>query len=357
MAKLELSSSYDMLSSQSRYGKLVFDKISTTNSIDGTIDFVHDPFVGMLVSNGGFSYSFDNKSQKYVFNGELEGFGIIYADVNSSASAIIYTIDDINMPLQKSVDFLTKDGVKIFEEQILLGNDEIKGSSGNDYLIAYSGNDWVYGNSGNDVIDGGSGEDNLFGGKGSDTYYVDNVKDKISEDITDKDIDSVYSSVNYFALGGIENIYLIGTKPSNATGNQSDNVLKGSVSKNTLVGNDGNDYLSGGAGKDTLTGGNGKDIFAFNTLAKSSDDKITDFHSGLDKIEIDSSVFKSLNNSFSKGSYIYGKKAIDFNDYFIFDSAKGKLFYDEDGNGPTKSLLIATLVGVNTLQYEDFSIV
>lgn len=71
----------------------------------------------------------------------------------------------------------------------------------------------------------------------------------------------------------------------NGTGNSLDNVITGNALNNVLNGGGGNDTIIGGLGDDTMTGGSGSDVFKF-TTAFSSGDRITDFQSGVDKIDL-----------------------------------------------------------------------
>ena len=66
------------------------------------------------------------------------------------------------------------------------------------------------------------------------------------------------------------------------------------------MGGAGSDFLFGGNGADTLTGGAGADVFALTSQSYhpgpwnylySIDDTITDFQSGVDKIQLASQVF------------------------------------------------------------------
>ncbi|HEY0325923.1 MAG TPA: M10 family metallopeptidase C-terminal domain-containing protein, partial [Allosphingosinicella sp.] len=82
------------------------------------------------------------------------------------------------------------------------------------------------------------------------------------------------------------------------TGNETNNNLVGNDGANTLRGEGGSDYLEGrggadildgGAGQDILEGGAGADTFRFaaaSDTAFGAGDRIADFQSGLDKIDL-----------------------------------------------------------------------
>lgn len=71
----------------------------------------------------------------------------------------------------------------------------------------------------------------------------------------------------------------------------SPDVLKGDTGRDTLSGGGGNDVLFGGDDRDYLIGGDGRDRFCYTSMAESGQtaetrDIITDFHVGIDKIDL-----------------------------------------------------------------------
>lgn len=132
-----------------------------------------------------------------------------------------------------------------------------------------------------------------------------------------------------------------------------DDVILGFAGNDIIEGNGGDDFLVGGLGNDTLTGGDGDDVFWFDSkLGKKNIDVITDFESGSDTLLFDSSIFTSLDEgAISEGNLVVGAKALDADDYFIYNN--GTLFYDADGSGKKKALAIVTLTGVSEITYQD----
>jgi trimeric autotransporter adhesin len=149
-------------------------------------------------------------------------------------------------------------------------------------FFGLGGNDTLMGGAGNDTLDGGSGNDSLSGGDG-----VDN--------------------------------------------------LRGGTESDTLDGGIGADVISGGAGNDTLYGGSGTDQFVFDTTLNASTnlDTIKDFVKGTDKIVLDGDIFSKFLNksSISAGNLITGTKALQTDDYLIYNTSNDTLYYDADGSG------------------------
>ena len=143
-------------------------------------------------------------------------------------------------------------------------DDKLDGGEGADQLFGEQGLDTLLGGNGNDVLDGGIEGDSMVGGIGNDTYYVDSLADKIVDNGTTADIDSVIvtQSITYTLAAGIENAQTTALGDSNLTGNSLSNSLAGNDGKNILDGGTGNDALAGGAGSDSLLGGVGNDELA-----------------------------------------------------------------------------------------------
>ncbi len=271
----------------------------------------------------------------------------------------------------------------------LAGNDTLNGRAGNDSLFGGSGNDSLAGGDGNDVLDGGIGSDKMAGGAGDDTYYVDSFGDTVTE-AAGAGADTVVSSLFAYVLdNNVENLTLasgayigIGNNLDNKlVGNASGNILSGLAGNDTvtgsagsdlLFGDDGNDVMDGGAGSDlliggagndTLSGGLGADTFRFDSALSASNnlDTILGFLSSDDTIQLENSIFTKLtktgtlpNAQFHAGADGLAK---DANDFIVYDTDSGALYYDADGNGAGAAIQFATLVGTPSITAADFFIV
>ncbi|MFM6106898.1 MAG: hypothetical protein ACKPEO_15320, partial [Sphaerospermopsis kisseleviana] len=143
-------------------------------------------------------------------------------------------------------------------------------------------------------------------------------------------------------------------------GNDVNNVLDGGLGDDTIYGQGGNDTLIGGEGNDTLTGGVGMDAFRFTGL-NGGIDTITDFESGTDKIQIDSSGFTGLAiGQLSAEAFTFGAgvtSATSSTHRFIFNTTNGDLFFDADGDGAGASVKIATLNNSASLSHSDIFVI
>jgi Ca2+-binding RTX toxin-like protein len=155
--------------------------------------------------------------------------------------------------------------------------------------------------------------------------------------------DTVISTVSHTLGANVENLKLVGADNVNGTGNAGNNVL------------------TGNAGNNVLTGGSGNDLFRFDTVLNASTnvDTITDFATGVDDIQLENAIFTSLTatGGLNAGYFIGGAgvtAAADANDYLIYDSTTGALYYDPDGTGAAAATQFATLSTGLGLSAGDF---
>lgn len=176
-----------------------------------------------------------------------------------------------------------------------------------DVLLA--GNDTITDTSGNDYIDAGAGNDKITVGGGSNTIH-----------------------------GG--------------TGN--DTITLTSTASNTNM-------INGGTGADKITATNslGADAFVFDSLVSGTKDSITGFNAANDSLVFDLSVFTALTHLTAENVRLGAgfKTAADANDFLIFDTKGGALYYDADGAGGNAAVQVATVKGsIATVDFSNFDI-
>ena len=148
-----------------------------------------------------------------------------------------------------------------------------------------------------------------------------------------------------------------------ADGAVIENAVGGNGS-DTLIGNGVANTLTGGAGNDSLTGGGEADSFVFNAaLGAANIDTITDFSASQgDKIKLDDSIFGRLTVGPTLGSSQFKSaanvSASDTDDFILYNTSTGALYYDSDGNGSGTAVQFAVLQNKPTdLTYVQFVVI
>jgi Ca2+-binding RTX toxin-like protein len=233
-------------------------------------------------------------------------------------------------------------------------SNELSGLDGNDNLKGFGGGDHLLGGRGDDYLDGGADADVMVGGEGNDTYIVDNWWDVVTE-AGGEGLDEVRTSVSWTLTAGAD----VETLRTTDDAGFSPISLTGNASGNNVFGNAGSNVINGGDGNDQLTGFGGWDGFLFDTpLGGGNVDEVMDFNVAFDTIMLDQTIFSSL----GLGSLLPGQLAIDpvvheYDDRIIYSSVSGTLRYDADGDGPSASVLFATLDPGLALTNFDFFVV
>jgi serralysin len=136
-------------------------------------------------------------------------------------------------------------------------------------------------------------------------------------------------------------------------------ALSGGAGNDTLIGGAGNDRLIGGAGTDTLTGGGGADTFVFlpgdSSAASGQHDRITDFTSGADHIDLSGIDAISATDSHDLFHFI-GAAGFDGSpgelDYG-YNSSSGITVLQGDTNGDRVADFVIDLTGNVTISAAD----
>lgn len=224
----------------------------------------------------------------------------------------------------------------------------------------------LIGGAGNDNLDGAAGIDTMQGGYGNDSYVLNISTDVVIEN-ANEGLDTAAIAYNNAAttastltLGignfiNIENLTITGTGLYNLMGSDANNILVGNASANVINAGAGTDTLYGGLGNDTLDGGLSADTFVFNTaLSVTNVDKILTFNSTDDTIQLDSGIFAKLSaGTLNAANFVIGSVAMDADDYIIYNSTTGDLYYDKDGIGSTAAVKFAILDSHPTINMND----
>lgn len=236
-------------------------------------------------------------------------------------------------------------------------------------VIGTSLADTITGSAGNDILRGGGGNDTLNGGAGTgDLIDFRDGSAGITLTLVQSGVGTAFNTLGaglgtdtYSNMEGV-----IGTALADTlTGSSGNDILRGDGGNDILNGAGGNDTLTGGTGADTLTGGIGNDSFVFNS-ALNNVDTITDFQaSATDSIVVDNDIFTAFGATTGTLNVLNfaanaGGNAADANDFILYDTDTGNLYYDADGNGAGAKILFAqlTLAGVTgSVDAADFTLI
>jgi Ca2+-binding RTX toxin-like protein len=155
------------------------------------------------------------------------------------------------------------------------------------------------------------------------------------------------------------------TPPTGVTytkvGTSSSETLTGTSGADAINGMGGSDKLWGKASNDILTGGSGKDYFIFDTTlsATRNVDRITDFYVADDSIQLNDSIFAKVwdEGQLRSSWFRVGEKALDSNDYIVYNKSTGALYYDKDGSGSAAAVKFAVVENKALLTAADFIVI
>ncbi|MEH2434335.1 MAG: calcium-binding protein [Nostoc sp.] len=215
--------------------------------------------------------------------------------------------------------------------------------------------DLIVGSNGNDTLNGGNGgNDTINGGKGDDVLsvsYTDYTEGVTTTFNATTNIGSITSGTNRVSYKNIERLDISGTFYDDLiVGNNGNDTLNGgSGGNNTIIGGAGNDtliasfsgnsILYGGEGNDSLSvsvyGGSGTTTCAFNSFNEGVD-SINGLYLNAPNefIQVSAAGFGGglSSGSLKANQFTIGTSATTNTQRFIYNSATGGLFFDQDGS-------------------------
>ncbi|MGB5556411.1 MAG: calcium-binding protein [Paracoccaceae bacterium] len=214
--------------------------------------------------------------------------------------------------------------------------DVLTGDGGKNVLFGYDGDDTIFGGAGNDTIRGGLGADRMDGGDGIDWLRYAGASSGVVVDLNADSLGFQSASggeADGDIVSGFENVY----------GTSYDDVLTGNDLANILY------------------GGSGADTFVFRSaLGNGNVDRILDFNSSDDTIQIDHSVFVGLSfGDLDASQFVINETGAAENaaHRIIFESDTGHLRFDVDGTGAAESFLFATLQAGLSIDETDIFVI
>lgn len=240
-------------------------------------------------------------------------------------------------------------------------------------LIGSDFNDTLTGNTGNNTLEGGAGADKLNGGTGLDTASYANAAAGVTANLLKASLNTGGAKGDTYSA--IENLL----------GSAHDDTLVGNASANAIDGGDSADIIAGNGGIDTLTGGAGADHFLFNAVndgggatkagVTATGDRIADFVSGADSIDILRSGFK-IAGTVTDIAFAADYFVSDLGDapltstnqsgvatteaghgQFLFNETTNQLWWDSDGTGNAKAVLLASFENGEHVLATDFNLI
>ncbi len=291
-----------------------FEQISGSNFAD---ILTGDRFANALFGNDGDD----------ILEGGAGADVLVGGSNTSAGDTAVYSTSLIGVTVNLSLDGAAQASSGDAAGDVLSGIENLVGSGKADTLTGDDGDNLIEGGLGNDVLDGGAGTDSASYARATSGVKV-NLSLSTAQNTVGGGTDT---------LTGFENLH-------------------GSKLADTLAGNDGDNVLTGGMGLDILTGGLGSDTFVYLNLAEKGD-RITDFQSGVDILQLHASGFKNAQAgtiNFASGSAPLSGST---GGWLLYDTDDGKLYYDVDGSGFSARLLLATLDGHPLLTAADIVIV
>lgn len=246
----------------------------------------------------------------------------------------------------------------------LAGIERVIGSRFNDTLLGSTRGDTFLGGFGNDTIDGRGG---------SDTVEYGNVARGVTVNLAAGTATGGAGSDTLISIeavtGSIFGDSIAGSAAANVLrGMAGNDALAGGAGADTLFGDEGNDILAGGLGNDLLSGGLGRDAFRFDralgTAAVANIDTISDFVALDDTIQLDNAIYAQFGTATgviaaTTFKIIVTGGATDADDYIVYNSTTGALFYDANGStgGLADAVQFATLASNLLLTNADFVLI
>jgi Ca2+-binding RTX toxin-like protein len=248
------------------------------------------------------------------------------------------------------------------------GNDSLSGGANDDVLVLYGQR--------NDVVDGGAGIDTLVMVTSMQLQGVTMTMAAGATPWTIKVGGVVQATIRnveavVFNGNGLRDVVNVSASRQDAfldgrdgndvlRGGRADDTIVGGAGKDQLFGNDGADVLTGGASADTMSGGAGGDSFIWN-LSNEGNDSITDFMSGLDRLQISASGFRGGLTAgmdlLAAGRFQVDGGPVGRFGQFLWDSAAAVLSWDVDGTGTRAPVVVASFTAGTVLTASDLVIV
>jgi Ca2+-binding RTX toxin-like protein len=174
-----------------------------------------------------------------------------------------------------------------------------------------------------DTFSAGVGSNTFDGGEGRDTVTYAGAQEGV---VVDLSLQTAQDTLG----GGLDTLVRI----EDLLGSSHADTLRGDATANRLDGGSGDDVLRGGGGSDELIGGAGFDRFVLTDT--SGADTFIDFELTLDRLEFEAAAFPLLGGAGvlnAEHFLLLGVTPSGSEQFLVYDSQFGELFYDPSGTG------------------------
>ena len=347
------SGDYDRVAAGVDFRLAADDRIEllTTTCSTGTagVDLTGNAYAQTIVGNAGVNQLFTGGGAADELRG---GDGNDRYHVYNSHDDVVETADQGYDRVYAAVSFALDDDDDI---EVLSTN-----GAGGSADIDLTGNrlaQTIYGNAGDNVLaDGGGAADVLVGYGGDDIYIIHGAGTRVVE-TEGHGTDRLAAGHDYALAEGASIEYLTTTSMHGTAGID----LTGNSGIQRIHGNDGANRIAGDGGRDVLVGHGGADTFVFaSDPGYDNMTRIVDFHTGLDRIELDGDIFAGTNHGTLKAGYFHASasgQAQDASDHILYNTDSGYLYYDADGAGGEARVYFGRVDAGLDLQADDFLVV
>jgi hypothetical protein len=333
----------------------------TVNHVDSTVDVTFGDFDNVGIASqdpvGTMHLTANGSGTLDALFDPMSGLSTLYlsgsASMTLSADEGVHSVTFIDGAGKSGFDVATGD-IDVTEGLLSNGGATVLLGPGHDTVIGGAGSDSIDIGTGGGFVDAGSGDDTVAASGAADvTVYGDDGNDSI-------------------ATGAGSDKLVGGNGADNLSSGASSDILEGDGGADVMDGGLGDDSLWGGLGADTQTGGAGVDTFHYEFVTESQGtfiDKITDFVSGTDKIDLldalinaaapvtsmaDVDFVGNANGPLAAKSALTGSGQVEI----VYDTLLHQVYVDVNGDGDIDGTndMVIDLDPPATLQASDFGI-
>ena len=341
------------------------DTASNTGTING--DVILGSGLNKLTTSGAIAGAVTGGTSADT----LSNTGLIVGAIDlSNGSNVLFNSGTIigNAVLGSGDDTVTNTGSLTGTFSLGGGSDTFLGGVFEDRVLGNAGDDSVHLRGGDDTFlaEDSDGNDIVRGSDGTDTYDASAATSAMTIDLDDgiakgAGTDRIFGFENAVGSASAGDTLLGSALANELSGLGGGDVLRGFAGNDILDGGAGTDRLVGGLGKDVLTGGTEADVFDFDSAAETgrtaaTRDIITDFESGIDKIDLATIDARTTVGGNQKFAFIGAGAFTGVAGQLHYTAIASGLLVEGDTNGDRKADFSIVLLDATSLLSTDFAL-